>query len=167
MGSNPIGGFFPQSDKHHLCYAMSCKTTLPRRCHKLHLDVIKNGEAGHRSQCLSHAKRALYHLSYIPMPVHQEDPRCQDLCTPAPDPGMSTCQHGLQQLCRNLPERIHRPWQVQQKRSTKRKKKCAHAGSRTRVTSMGGLYDAVTLHALLLKASPPLLSSDPGHDGAE
>ena len=24
----------------------------------------------------------------------------------------------------------------------------AHAGSRTRVTSMGGLYDAVTLHAL-------------------
>ena len=28
--------------------------------------------------------------------------------------------------------------------------KCAHAGSRTRVTSMGGLYDAVTLHALLL-----------------
>ena len=26
----------------------------------------KNGEAGHRSQCLSHAKRALYHLSYIP-----------------------------------------------------------------------------------------------------
>ena len=26
--------------------------------------------------------------------------------------------------------------------------KCAHAGSRTRVTSMGGLYDAVTLHAL-------------------
>ena len=26
---------------------------------------------------------------------------------------------------------------------------CAHAGSRTRVTSMGGLYDAATLHALL------------------
>ena len=26
----------------------------------------------------------------------------------------------------------------------------AHAGSRTRVTSMGGLYDAATLHALLL-----------------
>ena len=26
--------------------------------------------------------------------------------------------------------------------------KYAHAGSRTRVTSMGGLYDAVTLHAL-------------------
>ena len=26
-----------------------------------------NGEAGHRSQCLSHAKRALYHLSYIPI----------------------------------------------------------------------------------------------------
>ena len=25
--------------------------------------------------------------------------------------------------------------------------KSAHAGSRTRVTSMGGLYDAVTLHA--------------------
>ena len=25
----------------------------------------------------------------------------------------------------------------------------AHAGSRTRVTSMGGLYDAATLHALL------------------
>ncbi|KAG1224415.1 hypothetical protein G6F68_013150 [Rhizopus microsporus] len=24
------------------------------------------GEAGRRSQCLSHAKRALYHLSYIP-----------------------------------------------------------------------------------------------------
>ena len=27
--------------------------------------------------------------------------------------------------------------------------KYAHAGSRTRVTSMGGLYDAVTLHALV------------------
>ena len=27
--------------------------------------------------------------------------------------------------------------------------KHAHAGSRTRVTSMGGLYDAATLHALL------------------
>ena len=27
----------------------------------------KNGEPGHRSQCLSHAKRALYHLSYIPI----------------------------------------------------------------------------------------------------
>ena len=26
----------------------------------------------------------------------------------------------------------------------------AHAGSRTRVTSMGGLYDAATLHALML-----------------
>ena len=26
----------------------------------------------------------------------------------------------------------------------------AHAGSRTRVTSMGGLYDAATLHALLV-----------------
>ena len=26
-------------------------------------------------------------------------------------------------------------------------KKDAHAGSRTRVTSMGGLYDAATLHA--------------------
>ena len=26
----------------------------------------KNGEGGHRSHCLSHAKRALYHLSYIP-----------------------------------------------------------------------------------------------------
>ena len=29
-------------------------------------------------------------------------------------------------------------------------KQSAHAGSRTRVTSMGGLYDAATLHALLL-----------------
>ena len=27
--------------------------------------------------------------------------------------------------------------------------KTAHAGSRTRVTSMGGLYDAATLHALM------------------
>mgnify|MGYP007062630612 CR=1 FL=1 len=26
----------------------------------------------------------------------------------------------------------------------------AHAGSRTRVTSMGGLYDAATLHALVI-----------------
>lgn len=29
-------------------------------------------------------------------------------------------------------------------------RKTAHAGSRTRVTSMGGLYDAATLHALLM-----------------
>ncbi|RDX58377.1 hypothetical protein CR513_62312, partial [Mucuna pruriens] len=27
------------------------------------------GDAGYRSPCLSHAKRALYHLSYIPMIV--------------------------------------------------------------------------------------------------
>jgi hypothetical protein len=26
----------------------------------------KNGDAGDRTPCLSHAKRALYHLSYIP-----------------------------------------------------------------------------------------------------
>jgi hypothetical protein len=26
----------------------------------------RNGDAGYRSPCLSHAKRALYHLSYIP-----------------------------------------------------------------------------------------------------
>ena len=26
----------------------------------------KNGDAGHRSRCLSHAKRALYRVSYIP-----------------------------------------------------------------------------------------------------
>ena len=31
--------------------------------------------------------------------------------------------------------------------------KFAHAGSRTRVTSMGGLYDAATLHALLIMHS--------------
>ena len=30
----------------------------------------------------------------------------------------------------------------------------AHAGSRTRVTSMGGLYDAATLHALVLLSVP-------------
>ena len=30
----------------------------------------------------------------------------------------------------------------------------AHAGSRTRVTSMGGLYDAATLHALWVEALP-------------
>ena len=29
-----------------------------------------NGEAGYRSQYLSHAKRALYHLSYIPFTTH-------------------------------------------------------------------------------------------------
>ena len=28
---------------------------------------IKNGDAGYRSPYLSHAKRALYHLSYIPV----------------------------------------------------------------------------------------------------
>jgi hypothetical protein len=34
----------------------------------------------------------------------------------------------------------------------------AHAGSRTRVTSMGGLYDAATLHALCLpRGTFPLL----------
>ena len=42
----------------------------------------KNGEAGHRSQCLSHAKRALYHLSYIPMPEHQQVSRCWGLRAP-------------------------------------------------------------------------------------
>ena len=32
--------------------------------------------------------------------------------------------------------------------------KHAHAGSRTRVTSMGGLYDTATLHALVLLSVP-------------
>ena len=32
------------------------------------VDGKKIGEAGHRSQYLPHAKRALYHLSYIPFP---------------------------------------------------------------------------------------------------
>ena len=27
----------------------------------------ESGEVGHRSQYLSHAKRALYHMSYIPV----------------------------------------------------------------------------------------------------
>ena len=31
-----------------------------------HSDKLSYGEAGHRSQYLTHAKRALYHLSYIP-----------------------------------------------------------------------------------------------------
>jgi hypothetical protein len=35
--------------------------------------------------------------------------------------------------------------------------KHAHAGSRTRVTSMGGLYDTVTLHALCLQWRTTLL----------
>ena len=30
---------------------------------------IKSGGAGHRSRYLSHAKRALYHLSYAPVSV--------------------------------------------------------------------------------------------------
>ena len=32
----------------------------------MNLVAKTNGDAGHRSPCLSHAKRALYHLSYIP-----------------------------------------------------------------------------------------------------
>ena len=37
--------------------------------HKLFVDTeknVKHGDAGYRSPYLSHAKRALYHLSYIP-----------------------------------------------------------------------------------------------------
>ncbi len=30
-----------------------------------------NGDAGHRSRCLSHAKRALYQVSYIPVLPNQ------------------------------------------------------------------------------------------------
>ena len=36
-------------------------------CTRIATRSQKSGEAGHRSQCLSHAKRALYHLSYIPI----------------------------------------------------------------------------------------------------
>ena len=35
--------------------------------HAIASECKKSGEAGRRSQCLSHAKRALYHLSYIPI----------------------------------------------------------------------------------------------------
>ncbi len=31
---------------------------------------LKNGDAGYRSPCPSHAKRMLYHLSYIPYPLN-------------------------------------------------------------------------------------------------
>ncbi|AES74763.1 transmembrane protein, putative [Medicago truncatula] len=31
------------------------------------MKIQKNGDAGDRTPCLSHAKRALYHLSYIPI----------------------------------------------------------------------------------------------------
>ena len=41
-----------------------CPTVLEYRQWKY--EKLTNGEAGRRSQCLSHAKRALYHLSYIP-----------------------------------------------------------------------------------------------------
>ena len=37
---------------------------------------------------------------------------------------------------------------------------CAHAGSRTRVTSMGGLYDAATLRALLSSPPEPSTAAD-------
>ena len=33
---------------------------------KLGLKMVKSGNAGNRTLCLSHAKRALYHMSYIP-----------------------------------------------------------------------------------------------------
>jgi hypothetical protein len=40
------------------------------------------GEAGYRSQYLSHAKRALYHLSYIPMPHIPSPSQIQTRFTP-------------------------------------------------------------------------------------
>ena len=46
------------------------------------------------------------------------------------------------------PHLSHRCARQRPARATRRR--LAHAGSRTRVTSMGGLYDAATLHALLI-----------------
>jgi hypothetical protein len=40
------------------------------QCEVLTTILHTPGEAGYRSQYLSHAKRALYHLSYIPIPHH-------------------------------------------------------------------------------------------------
>ncbi|KAI9330244.1 hypothetical protein BD770DRAFT_416605 [Pilaira anomala] len=44
-------------------FASSTLKHLPAKITKKQKNI---GEAGRRSQCLSHAKRALYHLSYIP-----------------------------------------------------------------------------------------------------
>lgn len=44
------------------------RTMLPlhqRRC-------LFCGDGGHRSHCLAHAKRALYHLSYTPLSPHAD-----------------------------------------------------------------------------------------------
>ena len=79
MGSNPIGGFFSS------CYAalhVQARPTNKLVVANISLIKCKSGEAGHRSQCLSHAKRALYHLSYIPMPEHQQVSRCWGLRAP-------------------------------------------------------------------------------------
>ena len=40
---------------------------------------------------------------------------------------------------------------------------CAHAGSRARVTSMGGLYDTATLHAPVMDVQGRTISSFPDH----
>jgi hypothetical protein len=34
--------------------------------------ILKNGDAGYRSLYLSHAERALYHLSYTPVMDHDQ-----------------------------------------------------------------------------------------------
>ena len=61
------------------------------------------GEAGYRSQYLSHAKRALYHLSYIPFANHKPPRfRSHACCTPRPQQTVLPPPHCLHLLARAI-----------------------------------------------------------------
>ena len=70
MGSNPIGGLLSFNTSNTCCSnrQLLCWHSHASKWPNTKLSVkFQSGEAGHRSQCLSHAERALYHLSYIPI----------------------------------------------------------------------------------------------------
>ena len=39
----------------------------------IYVVLLKNGDAGYRSPCPSHAKRMLYHMSYTPLHIKSKE----------------------------------------------------------------------------------------------
>ena len=63
------------------------------QCEVLTTILHTPGEAGYRSQYLSHAKRALYHSSYIPILAPQTPTKSNTHFTPQPHQTTTTAQH--------------------------------------------------------------------------
>ena len=85
--------------------------------------------------------------------------------------GALTRKPGCDEMCSNATRSIDSPLETHRLHALRKDilgecwlgvSRNAHAGSRTRVTSMGGLYDAATLHAPVTRLALQVLAKDGG-----